>query len=65
MRVVWDRGALGGYEGFCCFAFGLCGLWVDVCGVKLVRVLVLPVIVLCAFLHEEVLVHKTGLLTGE
>lgn len=30
MRVVWDRGALGGYEGFCCFALGLCGLGVDV-----------------------------------
>lgn len=32
MRVVWDRCALGGYEGFCCFALGLCGLLVDVWG---------------------------------
>lgn len=32
VRVVWDRGALCGYEGFCGFAFGLCGLWVDVWG---------------------------------
>lgn len=31
VRVVWDRGALGGYEGFCCFALGLCRLWVDIC----------------------------------
>lgn len=30
MGVVWDCGALGGYEGFCCFALELCGLWVDV-----------------------------------
>lgn len=30
--VVWDRCALGCYEGFCCFALGLCGLWVDVWG---------------------------------
>lgn len=32
VRVVWDRRALGGYEGFCCFALGLGGLWVDVWG---------------------------------
>ena len=32
MRVVWDCGALCCYEGFCCFAFGLCGLLVDVWG---------------------------------
>lgn len=30
MRVIWDGGALGGYEGFCCFALGLCGFCVDV-----------------------------------
>lgn len=45
--VVWDRCALGCYEGFCCFAFGLCGLWVDVWGVELVSVLILSVWWLC------------------
>lgn len=32
MRVVWDGGALGCYEGLGGFALGLCGFWVDVWG---------------------------------